>query len=60
MDTKSAENICLFVRDQHTRRIVFNAKTLQVLGIDAIQARERGYLMEEQNTIVEEEGLTAA
>jgi hypothetical protein len=60
MDTKSDEAICLFVRDQHTRRIVFNAKALQVLGIDPIRARERGYPMEEQNTIAEEEGLTAA
>jgi hypothetical protein len=60
METKSHENICLFVRDEQTRRIVFNAKALQVLGIDPTQARERGYPMDEQSTIPEEEGLTAA
>jgi hypothetical protein len=60
MDTKSDENICLFVRDQHTRRIVFNAKALQVLGINPIEARERGYPMKEQPAMTEEEGLTVA
>jgi hypothetical protein len=60
METKSQENICLFVRDEQTRRIVFNAKALQVLGIDPIRARERGYPMEEQNTMAEEESFTAA
>jgi hypothetical protein len=37
-----------------------NTKALQVLGIDPIRARERGYPMEAQNTIAEEEDLTAA
>jgi hypothetical protein len=60
METKSHENICLFVRDEQTRRIVFNAKALQVLGIDPNQARERGYPMDEQSTAPEEEGLIAA
>ena len=60
METRSDENISLFVRDEQTRRVVFNAKALHALGIDPVQARERGYLMEEQNAMPEEEGLTAA
>ncbi len=60
MKTKSDENIGLFVRDEQTRRILYNPKALQVLGIDPVQARERGYPMEEQSTMPEEEGLTAA
>jgi hypothetical protein len=60
METRSDQNICLFVRDEQTRRIVFNTKALQVLGIDPIRARERGYPTEEKNTIAEVEDLTAA
>jgi hypothetical protein len=39
---------------------VFNAKALQVLGINPIEARERGYPMKEQPAMTEEEGLTVA
>jgi hypothetical protein len=39
---------------------VFNAKALQVLGINPIEARERGYPMKEQPAMIEEEGLTVA
>ena len=46
MASRSDENIRLFVRHEQTRRIVFNAKALQVLGIDPIQARERGYAVQ--------------
>jgi hypothetical protein len=60
MKTRSSENISLFVRDERTRRIVFNPKALQVLGINPIEARERGYPMKEQPAMAEEEGLTVA
>ena len=39
---------------------MFNAKALQVLGINPIEARERGCPMKEQPAMTEEEGLTGA
>jgi hypothetical protein len=60
MEAGSDKYIYLFVRDEQTRRILFNTKALQALGIDPIEARKRGYPMEEQNTMADEEGLTAA
>jgi hypothetical protein len=40
MEKKSDEEICLFIRDEQTRRIA-----LQVLGINPVEARQRGYPM---------------
>ena len=43
MRRKSDEEICLFVRDEQTGRFLFNAKALQALGIDPVEAQKRGY-----------------
>jgi hypothetical protein len=52
---------CLFVRDGQTRRFLFNVKALQALGINAVEARQRGYPIKEQPPMAEaEEDLTAA
>ena len=60
METKSDEDICLFFRDERTRRILFNPQALQVLGINPVEAWQRGYPMQEQPAMVEvEEDLTA-
>jgi hypothetical protein len=47
MARKPDEEICLFVRDEQTRRLLFNAKALQALGINPVEARQRGYPIEE-------------
>jgi hypothetical protein len=61
MEWKSDAEICLFVRDEQTRRILFNAKALQVLGINPVDARQRGYPMTKQLPMAEaEEHITAA
>jgi hypothetical protein len=53
--------ICLFVRDGQTRRFLFNVKALQALGINAVEAHQRGYPIKEQPPMAEaEEDLTAA
>ena len=58
---KPDEEICLFVRDGQTRRFVFNVKALQALGINAVEARQRGYPIKEQPPMAEAQGdLTAA
>jgi hypothetical protein len=55
------EGICLFVRDETTRRIMFNATALRELGINPIDARDRGYPLLEQPTVAEvAEAITAA
>ena len=43
MDRKSDEEIDLFVRDEQNGRFIFNAKALQALGIDSVEAQKRGY-----------------
>ena len=43
MDRKSDEEIDLFVRDEQSGRFLFNAKALQALGIDPVEAQKRGY-----------------
>ena len=48
MERKPDEEICLFVRDGQTRRFLFNVKALQALGINAVEARQRGYPIKEQ------------
>jgi len=48
MVTQSDEEICLFVRDEQTGRFLFNAKALQALGINPVEAQQRGYRLKEQ------------
>ena len=45
--TQSHKEIGLFVRDEVTGRFLFNTKALQALGIDPVQAQQRGYLMKQ-------------
>jgi hypothetical protein len=40
---KSDEEIDLFIRDEQSGRFLFNAKALQALGIDPVEAQKRGY-----------------
>jgi hypothetical protein len=40
-------NICLFVRDEETGRFLFNAKALQALRIDPVEAQKRGCPLKE-------------
>jgi hypothetical protein len=47
MEIKSQEEISLFVRDEETCRILFNARALLVLGIDPVLAKQRGYPLKE-------------
>ena len=47
MEIKSDEKISLFVRDEHTGRLQFNARALQALGIDPMLAKECGYPLKE-------------
>jgi hypothetical protein len=42
---KLGEEICLFVSDEQTGRFLFNAEALQALGINPVEARQRGYPM---------------
>jgi hypothetical protein len=42
MGKKSGEEICLFVRDEQTGRFLFNAKALQALGINPVEAQNVG------------------
>jgi hypothetical protein len=50
---KSGEEICLFVRDEQTGRLLFNAKALQALGINPVEAQQRGYPMKERSALAE-------
>ena len=43
MQQQFDNEIALFVRDERTGRYVFNAQALKALGIDAAEARDRGY-----------------
>ena len=51
METKSGEEICLFVRDEQTGRFLFNAKTLQALGINPVEAQQLGYQLKDQSAV---------
>jgi len=53
MERKADEKICLFVRDEQTGRFLFNAKALQALGINPVEAQQRGYPTKEQSALVE-------
>jgi hypothetical protein len=39
------DQIASFVRDEKTGRLAFNAQALMTLGIDPTEARNRGYLL---------------
>jgi hypothetical protein len=43
MERKSQQGISLFVRDEQTGRFILNAKALQALGINPVEAQQRGY-----------------
>ncbi len=58
MERNSGEEICLFVRDDQTGRFLFNAKALQALGINPVEAKERGYLMKGQSASADVAGGT--
>jgi hypothetical protein len=47
MDRKSDEEISLFVRNEQTGRVLFNARALRALGHDLAQIQQRGYLVKE-------------
>jgi hypothetical protein len=44
---KSSEEICLFLRDEQTGRLLFNARAMHALGLDPAQMQECGYLLKE-------------
>ena len=54
MDRKSDEEIDLFVRDEQSGRFLFNAKALQALGIDPVEAQKRGYPLKTVTEATEE------
>ena len=54
MENKTDDEICLFVRDEQTGRFLYNAKALQVLGIDPMKAQQRGYPLNEQSALAEQ------
>jgi PAS domain-containing protein len=56
MERKSEEDIAIFIRDEQSRRVVFNAKALQALGIDPMEAQQRGYCIKEQSETAKEPG----
>ena len=43
MDKKSDEEVSIFVRDEKTGRLVFNARALKVLGLNSTHVQQRGY-----------------
>jgi hypothetical protein len=47
MQKNSDAQIALFVRDENTGRLAFNAQALKALGIDPTEARDRGYLLKD-------------
>jgi hypothetical protein len=49
VERKSEEDITIFIRDEQSRRVVFNAKALQALGIDPMEAQQRGYCIKQQS-----------
>jgi hypothetical protein len=53
MERKTDEEICLFVRDEQSGRFLFNANALRALGINPVEAQQRGYPLKEQAASVE-------
>ena len=47
MEIKTDEEISLFVRDERTSRLLFNARALHALGVDPTLARQCGYPLKE-------------
>jgi hypothetical protein len=45
--------ICLFVRDEQTRRFLLDAKALQALGTNPAEALQGGYPTKEQSALAE-------
>lgn len=43
MDRTSGEEISIFVRDEETGRLVFNAGALQAIGLNPAHVQQRGY-----------------
>jgi hypothetical protein len=58
MERQSDDQISLFVRDERTGRLVSNAKALQALGINPLEAQQCGYQMKEQSALADATGLT--
>jgi hypothetical protein len=54
MERKSEEDITIFIRDEQSGRVVFNAKALQALGIDPTEAEQRGYRIKDQSETAKE------
>ena len=48
MQQQFDNEIALFVRDEKTGRYAFNAQALKALGIDAAEARDRGYSLKDE------------
>jgi hypothetical protein len=47
MSENSNDHVTLFICDKKTGRYTFNAKALRALGVDPIEARNRGYPVNE-------------
>ncbi len=47
METKTDEEISVFVRDKQTGRLLFNARALHALGIDPTLDQQCGYPLKE-------------
>ena len=43
MQQKSDNQLALFIRDEQSGRLAFNAQALRALGVDPAEARDRGY-----------------
>ena len=43
MQKKSNNQLALFIRDEQSGRLAFNAQALRALGVDPAEARDRGY-----------------
>ena len=53
MSPNQTKEICLFVPDAQTGRFLFNAEALEALGINPVEAQQRGYPMNEQTAFAE-------
>jgi hypothetical protein len=48
MQPQLDNQIALFICDETTGRYVFNAQALKALGIDPVEARDRGYSLKDE------------
>jgi len=53
MSPNQTKEICLFVPDAQTGRFLFNAESLEALGINPVEAQQRGYPMKEQTAFAD-------